>query len=123
MVTISKVIERVDAIRPNAFSSETKTAWLAELDGQLALNVMLMDISQVQVLRYAWPEDAETKLLVSFPHDGIYDHWLIAMIDYHNGEYDKYQNSMEMYNKCYSQFANWFIRTYDPAQGHAKEGI
>lgn len=117
MSTIKEVLDRVDGRKPNAFTSEQKTAWIAELEGMLAVNVLLMDICETEQLHYAWPEHADTQLLVRFPHDGIYGLWLEAKIDMANGEYDKYQNSMIQYNEAYSNFVRWFARVYSPAQG------
>lgn len=117
MAKIKEVIDRVDENKPNAFSEKTKLQWLAALDGKVAVDVFLMDIVEARSLAYTYPNDIETELLVSFPHEDIYDLWLQARIDFENGEYDKYQNTMEMFNSCYSSFIRWFADTYEPAQG------
>lgn len=117
MSTILKVIERVDQSKPNAFSIAAKVAWLAALDGRIAVDVFLMDIAELGQFAYRYPEDGERELLVSFPHDDIYDLWLAARIDFENGEYDKYQNTMAMYNEHFASFVQWFTRSYEPAQG------
>lgn len=117
MSTILKVIDRVDQGKPNAFSTAAKVAWLAALDGRIAVDVFLMDIAELEQFAYRYPEDVERELLVSFPHDDIYDLWLAARIDFENGEYDKYQNTMAMYNEHYASFVQWFTRTYEPARG------
>ncbi len=122
MAKIKDIIERVDENKPNAFSQKTKTAWLAELDGKLAADVFLMNIVEARLLQYRYPDDLESELLVGFPHDTIYDLWLGAKIDYENGEYDKYQNSMEQFNAHYGNFVRWFAATYEPAQGYVREG-
>lgn len=119
--TIKHIIERVDRQKPNDFSTEEKLEWISELDGRLALEVCLMDIAQVQEFDYLYPECLDHEPLVPFPHDSIYDHWLGAMIDYKNGEYDKYQNAMEQFNAHYDSFAVWFITTYRPAKGYKGE--
>jgi len=60
-------------------------------------------------------DGTETILLVPVPHDKLYRSYLCAMIDYANGEYDKYNNAMAMFNRELSEFTNWYARTYDPA--------
>lgn len=122
MAIIQKIIEQVDENKPNAFSKQTKVEWLAELDGRLATDVFLMDILETQLLHYQFPDDLESETLVKFPHDGMYAHWLEAKIDYANGEYDKYQNSMEMFNAAHGSFVRWFASTYEPSQGYGKGG-
>lgn len=37
-----------------------------------------------------------------------------------NGEYNKYQNSMEQFNAHYGNFVRWFASTYEPAQGYVR---
>lgn len=122
MAKISDIIVRLDRTKPNAFSQEDKLRWIAELDGLLATEVFLMDIVEAEQFAYSHPEDLTRETLVRFPHDGLYDAWLEAKIDYHNGEYEKYQNSMEMYNARRATFVRWFAQTYEPAQGYRKEG-
>ena len=117
MSTIIEVITRVDENKPNAFTERQKVLWLAALDGRIAVDVFLMDITDAAQFRYTHPESLSTELLVSFPHDDIYELWLEAKIDFANGEYDKYQNTMEFYNAAYNSFVRWFASVYEPAQG------
>ena len=119
-MTIRQIIERVDRMKPNGFDTLDKLRWISELDGHLALEVCMMDIQQVQEFAYT-EECLDHEPLAQFPHDGMYEHWLGAKIDYANGEYDKYQNGMEHYNACFEVFRCWFLNTYDPVQGYEKE--
>lgn len=117
MATFRKVIAMVDSKKPNAFTEEQKFQWLADLDGNIAADIWLVDIGDIRQLGYTYPGDMDRDLLVSYPHEGIYDAWLSAMIDYENGEYDKYQNTMQIFKERLSRFSRWFGRTYEPAQG------
>ena len=121
MEKIREIIERVDKIKPNAFKQDVKVRWIAELDGMIATEVMLMCTTDAEQLKYSCPDDLESEPLVGFPHSGIYDLWLCAKIDFTNGEYNKYQNTMEMFNANYKAFVRWFAATYEPAQGYRKE--
>ena len=119
-MTIGKVIERVDAVKPNAFDSETKVEWLNALEGRIAADVFLMAAEEIVQLHYSWPADQDTELLVASPHDDIYGLWLQAKIDEANGEYNKYQNTMQIYNEHFGDFVRWFASTYEPAQGYER---
>lgn len=121
MAIIQDIIRQVDDVKHNAFSTEMKLAWLAELDGKIATDVMLMSIEDAGQFRYAYPQDMTSETLVGFPHDDIYNLWLCAKIDFAHGEYDRYQNTMEMFNASFNNFVCWFASTYDPAQGYRKE--
>lgn len=56
------------------------------------------------------------EMLVPAPYDDIYIKWLEAQIDYANGEYAKYNNSISMYNAAYDAYAKWYNRTHMPIQ-------
>lgn len=113
MSTIRTVIDRVNENKPNMLSKATMVAWLAELDGKITADVFLMDVSEVRQFSYSPETDMDTELLVRFPHDDMYYYWLCAKIDDANGEYNKYQNTMQLYNTCYNNFVNWFLGCYE----------
>lgn len=76
-----------------------------------------------------WGETAETasvtvtfdgsnaKMLVLPPHHKIYYTYLMAMIDFANGEYSKYQNTMALFNNFFGGFTKWYVENYQPADG------
>lgn len=116
-MTLEEIIQRVDAVKLNAFPVEIKLAWLGELDGKLALEVLRMHSSEAQQFRYG-AEQLHYKPLVAFPHDSLYDAWLYAKIDLANGEMDRYANSMALFEGLYKKFVVWFLTFYDPAHGY-----
>ena len=116
---IKDAIHRADDIRPNPFPIDVKVQALAALDGKIALEIHLMDISEVQKFNYT-EEDIEKELLVPFPHDKLYVDFLVAEIGFDNGEYNKYENDRAMFNQEYGEYLRWFARTYKPAQGNSE---
>ena len=114
-MTLDQVITRVDDIKPNAFTKETKTAWINELEGMVQADIFLLD--PVEMIQYTYDADADTDLLVKPPHDKIYWTYLTAMIDFANGEYNKYQNTMQLFNKFLGEYARWYMMRYRPADG------
>jgi hypothetical protein len=58
--------------------------------------------------------DPQTELLVPAPWDELYIHWLEAQIDYHNGEYTKYNNSAARYNELLQEYASHYTREHKP---------
>lgn len=119
-MTIREAIAMADDIKPNAFKSATKLAWLNKLEGTFAAEVFLMAQEEIRQLQYH-RGDMGAELLVNAPYDDLYVLWLEAQIDRANGEYNKYQNTMQSYNARYAEFFCWFSQIWDPAQGYAKE--
>ena len=191
-MTIKDLFEYVDEIKPNAFSEQTKIAWLNEVEGMVQTEIFLN--SETEVMEYRWdgtdnalisfPDEhtigladktllrkflpggrivkfspggifsanaqesmtiqavnadglvmdvtfptvsdatvttplnyfgGDIQLLAEPPHCKIYPEYIMARIDYANGEYDKYQNTMQMFNAFWGEFSRWFARTYRPA--------
>ena len=118
MATLQGVLELIDDIKPNAFSEEAKTAWVNEVEGLVQTEVFLLAVEDV--VQYQWPADSGATLLAKPPHDKIYWVYLSAMVDFGNGEYDKYQNTMQMFNQFFGEYMRWYARTYNPADGEAE---
>ena len=115
MSTIRKIVEMADQLRENAIPLEVKVGWIAELDGIVALELMRLDVGELEQFRYDPEADLDKEPLVRFPHENIYHYWLCAKIDAENGEYNRYQNSMQLYNGAYLAYRTWYSRVYDPA--------
>lgn len=114
---LREVISYVDSIKPNAFSDEVKVQWINEVEGYVQTDVMLLDI--LEVLKYSYPKDMDTELLVANPHSKIYYTYLVAMVDFANGEYNKYANTLQMYNEFLNEYMIWYADHYRPADGMA----
>jgi len=120
MAKLGEIIAMVDEIKPNAFSDEAKTVWLNECEGLVQTEIFLF--APVEIIRYRWPEDRNSIMLVEPPHDKLYWAYLTAMIDFANGEYNKYQNTMQLFNASYGEFMRWFAQNYRPADAQ-EEGL
>jgi hypothetical protein len=116
-MTIKQTIDAVNDIKPHAFNNDTLTMWLNEVEGMVQTDVML--VSSFDVISYDYNNNKDTELLVKAPHSKIYVYYLAAMIDFANNEYDKYQNTMEAFNKFFSDYMRWYSLNVNPANGRA----
>ncbi len=116
MATLKSVIDYVDEIKPNAFSDDAKTQWVNECEGLVQTEVMLL--ADTELISYSYDADKDNELLVKHPHVKIYWAYLTAMVDFANGEYNKYQNTMQMFNAFFSEYMRWFALNYHPADTH-----
>lgn len=83
------------------------------MEGKVQTEILLF--APPQIIRYRWATHQQAQLLVSPPHDAVYPSYLLAMIDFSNGEYGKYNNSILMFNNQYRAFMRWFAMHYRPA--------
>jgi len=116
-MTLGNLIKFVDEIKPNTFSNEMKTAWVNEVEGLVQTEVMLIAVEDV--IQYSYENNADTVLLAKPPHDKIYRAYLCALIDFANGEYGRYNNSIELFNNYYGEYMRWYALHYRPADGRA----
>lgn len=114
MAKIREIIERCDRVRLNDIDDAEKVRWLGELDGEIALNIMLMSVADAESFRYDPMEDMDTELLVRFPYDALYQHYLEAKVDYANNDLNRYNASSAMYNLKLDEFRHWFVSRYEP---------
>lgn len=121
MAIIKNVIACVDDIKPNRFSEATKVQWLNEAEGYIQTDVMMLALADI--VQYDPAVHMDTELLVKPPHDKLYAVYLCAMVDFANGEYDKYSNTMQMYNEFLREYTKWYTMNFRPADGRCvREG-
>lgn len=114
---LKNVISRVDGMKPNAFSNEVKTGWVNELENMVQTEIFLL--APEEMVEYTWEENAESELLIRAPYSKLYWIYLAAMIDFTHGEYDKYSQTMQMFNAWLQEYQIWYARTFRPADGGA----
>jgi hypothetical protein len=122
-MTIMGAINHLDAVKPNGYSQVEKIRWLSQLDGVIKSEIKDTHercgndecCGEDKVFSGYDEETAlTTKLLVPHPYDEVYIRWLEAQIDYANGEYGRYKNSMTMYNTALSAYEKYYNRTHQP---------
>lgn len=55
------------------------------------------------------------ELSVSAPYDNLYGLYLMSMIDFANGEYNKYNNTVLAFNGAMDEYRCWYRRNNQPA--------
>lgn len=113
---IIDAINRIDSLKHNTYTNGDKVAWLSRLDSMV--KKLIIDThegaDEVTFTGYDDSTDLQTELLIPEPFDEVYLRWLEAQIDYHNGEYGKYNNAILMYNTAYEAYQNFYNRTHMP---------
>ena len=115
-MTIIEAINRVDTMKPNNYSQQEKMYWLSVLDGTVKAEIIDTHEGGEAISFSGYTENTrlETELLIPKPYDEIYIRYLEMQIDYANGEYGKYNNSMILFNNAYSAFERFYNREHMP---------
>ena len=113
---IVEAISRIDGLKHNTYTQGEKIAWLSRLDSMVKRLIIDTHEGGEDVIFTGYDEntDINTELLVPEPFDEMYLRWLEAQMDYANGEYDKYNNSILMYQTAYDGYANYYNRNHMP---------
>lgn len=115
-MTIIEAITSLDAHKRNTYSQEDKVKWLSRLDSMAKRLVIDTHEGGEETAfdGYGDETDLHTVLLIPAPFDEVYLRWMEAQIDYANGEYDRYNNAIEMFNTAWEAYRNDYNRTHMP---------
>ena len=115
-MTISEAITSLDELKHNVYSQSDKIKWLSRLDLKIRTEIIDTheDAPSSAFEGYDDSTDLNTELLVPAPYDDVYLRYMETQIDYLNGEYGRYNNSMTMFNAAYSNYERYYNRTHMP---------
>ena len=109
-MTPNKIIERIDRMRPNAYTEEEKFKWVADLEGM----VHRLVFQETEYTPLVYPDDADKELMIPDPFDDSYILYVEAMIDYSNREYGNYNNSAALFQSRFDEYRKAYIREHMP---------
>lgn len=101
-MTREDVLAQVREVRPNEYQEEWALALIDEMEQRILRE--LLD-------GYIIPETGAGLIAVS-PYDRMYADYIIARIDLANGEYDRYNNQMVMFNSRWEEYGRYISRHY-----------
>ena len=115
-MTIIEAINQIDSLKPNTYSMPDKVRWLSNLDWMIKTEIIDTHEGAEGESFSGYTEETslDTVLLAKAPNEDLYIKWLETQIDYANGEYGRYNNSMTAFNTAYSTFCNYYNRTHMP---------
>ena len=113
---INDAINRLDSLKFNTYSQEDKVDWLSRLDNMVKKQIIDTHEGAEGVAFAGYTADTplDTVLLVPAPYDEVYLRWMEAQIDYHNGEYDKYNNAIIMFNTAFEAYQSHYNSIHKP---------
>lgn len=117
-MTVNEIIADVDLKEPNSYSSGEKLRWLSSLDGKIFAEVLRTHEGLAEDASFTPYATGEETPLVPFPYgEGVYTHYLIAMIAAANAETARYNQQIALYNANYSQWWNAYHAAHRPLHG------
>lgn len=105
-IELAREMKQVDA---GNYPDSLMLQFINECEGKVQTE--FLHIADIDCQRYTM-DDLDKKLIVGPPHDKLYYTYLCAMIDFVNGEYNKYNNAIIIANAFMAEWAAWFNRTH-----------
>ena len=121
-MTIDQALHTADELKPNQIEKARKIDWLSRLDQRIYKELMCKHTrkSEEEVpdefTGYSQETDPDTVLLAPAPYDEIYRFYLEMHIDLVNQEYDKYNNSEQLYANAWGELARMWHREHCPLE-------
>lgn len=118
-MTATVLFERLRKLKPVPAEIDDTILldWLNQLEGQILHEIFLLALSEITPYS-ATPTEA---LAAPYPYDGIYLLWMEAQVDFANGEYERYTNTMQRYNAAWNDLARHIAKCIRPVYGRAVE--
>lgn len=115
-MTIMEILNHLDAVKPNGYSQDEKIKWLNQVEWTIKKEIVDTHegADKIAFNGYNPTTSLAKEVIANAPYDKLYIHWLEAQIDYATGEYQKYHNSMTMFNEVYENYAKWYNREHMP---------
>lgn len=118
-MTATVLFERLRKLKPVPAEIDDTILldWLNQLEGQILHEIFLLALSEITPYATT-PTEA---LAAPYPYDGIYLLWMEAQVDFANGEYERYTNTMQRYNTAWNDLARHIAKCIRPVYGRAVE--
>ena len=113
-MTIAQAIERIDDLKYNTYSTHQKLQWLNQLEQMICCNILATHEGAAVPAAFDDDTPMDTPLLAQAPYEELYIHYLAAQMDYHNGEFDRYNNTMAMFQALFDSFCAAYNRKNTP---------
>lgn len=117
-MTIRQAIDLLDLEKPNDRTSAEKIRWLSHLDTYAYTDIMLTHTPRPAPFSgYTADTPPDTVLLIGEPFDRIYPLYMTAEIDFLNGDFTRYNNACDYYNRVFLDWANHYHARHLPVTG------
>lgn len=103
---VSEALEKVKERKPNPYDDHMLLEWLNEIEAKVQHE--LLDTPPEGIFTYTIEEHMEHELLLPKPFDVVYLHYIIAMIEWNQQEYDAYNNTVDLVNLLFEDAKKYY---------------
>lgn len=115
-MNLRELLVEVDQLRPNAFADAEKIRMVNTVEGRIYKDILSKYEGEEPVFVPFAEGQEERELVVPVPFTDVYVFYLISMVDFYNGDSNKYNDSMILYNDAWENYAAHYLQTHTPKQ-------
>ncbi len=114
-MTLGEVIAKAPQYRPNNKAEDSDIIrWVNEVDSRVKTDIEDAYHFTRPFIPYTMATPATTVLRVEPPFDRVYEYWICASIDLLQGDYERYNESIQRFNNAFEEYSGYFARTRMP---------
>jgi len=102
---VREVIENLDNLKGNSVDDGLKYRWIGEVEGRVICEIHGEDAEKITV-----SVSEESELSVPDAYAGVYTFYLLAMLEYAEGNYSGYDTMKKEYEAAFNSYAKYVIR-------------
>lgn len=116
-VTVGKILEKVDTLKPNQFENSDKVQWIIDLESTIHEELMKTHEGWdgKDFDGQAFKNEAK-QVTAQPPYDDIYVYYLSTQIDLYNRELNGYAQTAGLFNAAWTNYKTWYVKTHMPKQ-------
>lgn len=112
-MTVEKIMDSIKELKPSSFGAEFIMKTIEELDRKIFEEFLKERIENPENYDNRYPfENEKEELLLPEIYANVYISYVMAQMDFFQGDYDRYNNEMLMYNTKLIEYYNWYTRTH-----------
>lgn len=105
-MTVNECLAKVKDRKPNAYSDESLTDRLNEIEARVQREILLKDPDDI--IQYSFPDDRDEELILPKPYDSAYVYYIKMMVEFDQEEYSAYNNSMAMFTAQFQDAEKYY---------------
>lgn len=111
-MNINNLIDTIETVKPNSFDGDFIRKLIEECDKKIYFEFLCEHMSDEEKQPDRYPLGEDTELLLPDYYEVVYTSYVMAYLDYYQGDYERYNNEMTMYNTKLIEFINSFTRKH-----------
>ena len=114
---LGELLRKIDQLRPNAYTDAEKIDMLNTIEGRVYTDIMSKADDGLNWTFIPFKEGQEEReLVVPVPFTDIYSYYLMAQIDFLNGDSGRYNDTMVLLQNAWDEYAAYYRENNEPKQ-------